>query len=162
MSILTTNLMKNHRERKKYRKKMMSKCKLGLIDRILEMLPELHIIGYNYCGPNTDLETRLAHGVPGINKLDYACREHDISYAESKNLKWRCSADKLLILKAFKRIYAKDSKIGERIAAIIVSFLIGLKIIFSTIELSIICLRKCCCLPTKSKKNNNENIVDDV
>lgn len=114
---------------------MSSKRKIGFIDKIVGKLPEIHIIGYNYCGPNTNLLTRLARGEQGINELDYACMVHDIAYAESKDLKSRYNADKLLVSKAIKRIYAKNSKIGERFAALIVSGLIGVKLIISKIEL---------------------------
>lgn len=113
------------------------KRKLGFVDRFLEMLPEIHIIGYNYCGINTNLDRRLACDDQGVNELDCACKEHDIAYTESNNLEWRCMADKKLVLKAFKRIYSKDSRFGERIAALIVSCLISIKMILAKIELCI-------------------------
>lgn len=131
-------------------KKMPSKRKLSFIDRMIEKLPEMHFIGYRYCGPNTNLADRLAHGERGINQLDCACMEHDIVYAESDDLVLRCVADKLLVLKALKRIFAKDSRIGERFAALIVVWLIGTKIILGKIEMY---TRKCCCcLALKSRK----------
>lgn len=115
--------------------RMSSKRKVDCIDRIIEMLPEIHLSGYNYCGPNTKLENRLALNDPGINELDCACKEHDIAYAESSDVNWRHSADKLLVLKAFRRIYAKDSRIGERFAALLVSVLICIKLILRKIEI---------------------------
>lgn len=115
--------------------KIDAKYKISLIDRIIEKLPEIHVSGYNYCGPNTDLFTRLRCDVPCVNKLDCACMEHDIAYVESIDLKSRCKADKLLIVKAFKRIYAKDSRIGERFIAMIVSGLIGMKWLLCKVEL---------------------------
>lgn len=132
---------------------MSSKQKFGLIDRIIEKLPEIHFMGYRYCGPNTNLTDRLAHGERGINELDCACMNHDIAYAESKDLEMRYHADKLLILKAFKRIFAKDSQIGERFAALIVSWLIGIKIFFGKMEL---CIRKCCLSKTRKKQRDEE------
>lgn len=52
----------------------------GLVDSILTKLPvELHIPGYQYCGPGTKLQKRLTRGDPGINPLDAACKEHDIA-----------------------------------------------------------------------------------
>lgn len=113
----------------------MDKEKISLIDRIIEKLPEIHVRGYNYCGPNTDLSVRLKCGDIGVNKLDCACMEHDIAYAKSRDLKSRCMADKLLILKALKRIYAKDSRIGERFIALLVSGLISIKWLLCKIEL---------------------------
>lgn len=129
---------------------MTSKRKFGCIDRIIEKLPEIHFMGYRYCGPNTNLTVRLARGERGINELDCACMEHDIAYAASDDLDLRCQADKLLVLKAFKRIFAKDSQIGERFTALIVSWLIGVKIFLGKMEIYI---RKCC-LKFKSRKNN--------
>ena len=45
----------------------------GLVNSIIDKLPvELHIPGYQYCGPGTKLKERLARGDPGINPLDAA------------------------------------------------------------------------------------------
>lgn len=41
---------------------------------------ELHIPGYNFCGPGTQVDERILRGDYGINKLDNACREHDVDY----------------------------------------------------------------------------------
>lgn len=121
---------------------MASKRKLGFVDRIVGKLPKMHIKGYNFCGPNTDLESRFARGELGVNKLDWACMEHDIAYAESGDLNLRCAADKILVLKAFRRIYAKDSQIGERFVALLVSSLISVKFILGKAELFIKGARK--------------------
>lgn len=127
------------------------KRQLSCVDRFLEMLPEIHIRGYNYCGPNTKLEQRLACGVPGVNELDCACMEHDIAYAESTNLKSRCKADKTLVLKAIRRIFAQDSRFGERSVALIITWLISIKI--TIIEIEILINRVRACLAMKSKRN---------
>lgn len=63
----------------------------------------------------------MARGDRGINKLDEACREHDIAYAEHKNSSERYKADKKLKSEAVKRIFARDSSLGERAAAATVS-----------------------------------------
>lgn len=110
--------------------------KPSVIDEFLEKLPEIHITGYNYCGPNTD----LARCEPSVNDLDSACKEHDITYAQSRDFKMRTNADKKLFSKAFTRVYAKDSRIGERCTALLVSGLIGIKIILNKLEL---CFRRC-------------------
>lgn len=131
-----------------------SKRKFSLIDCIIEKLPEIHFMGYQYCGPNTNLNDRLARGEHGINHLDWACMDHDFAYAESKDIESRCEADKLLVLKAFKRIFATDSRISERFAALIVVLLIGTKIFLAKIEIYI--RRYCCCLTLKSRKKQSE------
>lgn len=130
---------------------MLSKQNSSFIDRMVEKLPEMHIWGYRYCGPNTKLERRLAHSESGINKLDSACKEHDIAYAESNDREFRCYADKLLTFKAIKRVFASDSRIGERFAALIVSGIISMKLFFVRIEVYIDQLRTC----FKSKANQN-------
>lgn len=137
---------------------MSTECKMGFIDRMLEKLPEIHLRGYNYCGPNTDLKNRLAHGEQGINKLDCACMEHDIAYAENIDLESRCIADKLLILRAIRCVYAKDSKIGERFAAVFISWLISVKLFLSKMELFINSMGKCCLILKFKKNKSRENV----
>ncbi|KYN42485.1 hypothetical protein ALC56_03031, partial [Trachymyrmex septentrionalis] len=78
---------------------------------------ELHIPGYQFCGPGTRLPKRLARGDAGITPLDAACREHDIAYSHSNDLTDRHAADNILAEKARKRITASDSALGERAAA---------------------------------------------
>lgn len=140
------------------RKKMRNKNKIGFIDRMLEKLPEMHIRGYNYCGPNTNLMIRIARGDSPVNKLDGACLEHDIAYAECEDLEMRCIADKVLALKAIKRIFARDSAFGERFSALIVSWLISTKIILSKTELFIFMIRKCLTAMLKLKRRQKEEI----
>lgn len=78
--------------------------------------------GYQYAGPGTHLKKRLARGDPGINPLDAACEAHDIAYAQNQNdIAARNIADDILAEEASKRIFAKDSSMGERTAAVIVS-----------------------------------------
>ena len=57
---------------------------------------EFHIPGgYQYAGPGTTLEKRLARGDPGKNRLDRIAKQHDIAYSYAKNLqdKWRADED---------------------------------------------------------------------
>jgi len=90
----------------------------GLLNRVINALPfELHIPGYQFCGPGTRLSERLARGEQGINSLDAACREHDIAYSRSNDLTERHVADRILAEKARRRIVARDSTLGERAAA---------------------------------------------
>jgi len=85
---------------------------------VINALPfELHIPGYQFCGPGTYLEKRLARGDRGINSLDAACRLHDIAYSHSNDLAERYVADKILAQKARKRIIARNLTLGERAAA---------------------------------------------
>jgi len=94
----------------------------GLVDKLINNLPiELHLPGYQFCGPGTKLEKRLARGDQGINPLDSACREHDIAYSKHKDLESRHIADKVLAERAWERVKAKDSSIGERTNAWLVT-----------------------------------------
>ncbi|XP_024943316.1 uncharacterized protein LOC112494698 [Cephus cinctus] len=71
----------------------------GLVNKIINSLPvELHIPGYQYCGP--------------------ACKEHDIAYLKNReNLEHRGAADRIPADKAWKPVFAKDASIGEKAAA---------------------------------------------
>lgn len=94
----------------------------GILNSIVNKIPfEMHIPGYQYCGPGTNLKKRLARGDPGINPLDQACKQHDISYSIYKNGPRRYEADKLLAKKAWDRVRAGDASAGERASALAVA-----------------------------------------
>ena len=91
----------------------------GLVNDIINKLPfELHIPGYQYCGPGTKLDHRLNRGDPGVNPLDAACRDHDIAYNTHSDLDKRHVADKKLEEAAFGRFVSKDASLSEKIAAL--------------------------------------------
>ncbi|HLR72489.1 MAG TPA: hypothetical protein VK085_13795 [Pseudogracilibacillus sp.] len=105
-----------NRKRSSYRKRYHGG---GIVNSVINKLPvELHIPGYNYCGPGTKLEKRLARGDKGINKLDEACKEHDISYNKFKDIENRHKADNILYEKAKQRLRSSDSSLGEKAAAL--------------------------------------------
>ena len=91
----------------------------GVLNKVINNLPvELHIPGYQYCGPGTKLTKRLAQGDPGINPLDKACKEHDIVYFQNnENITARNIADIGLAEKSWNRVLTKDARIGEKAAA---------------------------------------------
>lgn len=91
----------------------------GFVNNLINKLPiELHVPGYQYCGPGTKLTKRLARGDQGINALDAACKEHDIAYSKNRdNLVARHAADKILTEKAWKRVLASDASLGEKATA---------------------------------------------
>lgn len=91
----------------------------GLLNSLINKLPfEAHIPGYQYCGPGTKLKKRLQRGDPGINKLDKACKIHDIAYTNYSDLDKRHEADKLLASEAIKRLKSSDAGFGEKAAAL--------------------------------------------
>lgn len=90
----------------------------GLVNDIINNLPfELHIPGYQYLGPGTQLHKRLQRGDPGINKLDQAARDHDIAYSKAKKLSVRHISDKILENRAWERVKSKDASLGEKTTA---------------------------------------------
>lgn len=94
----------------------------GLVNSIINKLPfELHLPGYQYCGPGTKLQKRLKRGDPGINPLDKACKEHDIQYSKHQNTSDRHIADKILTSKAWDRVKSTDANLGERANALLVT-----------------------------------------
>ena len=73
----------------------------------------------------------MARGDKGINPLDAACREHDISYTNHKDSEERYKADLKLKSIANQRVFARDSSVGERLAAATVSAAMKIKTIGS-------------------------------
>lgn len=91
----------------------------GFLNSAINNLPfEIHLPGgYEFCGPGTRLEKRLARGDKGINQLDAACLLHDIAYRDNKDLAARHRADKDLAYRAWQRVKSKDASAGEKAAA---------------------------------------------
>ena len=89
-----------------------------VINKSIDLLPvELHIPGYQYCGPGTKLAKRLQRGDPGINKLDAACKQHDIAYSKYSDSTNRARADKDLAERAWERVKSEDASLAEKAAA---------------------------------------------
>lgn len=113
---------------KKTKNSHISKCGGGIVNSIIDKLPiELHLPGYQYCGPGTKLQKRLERGDPGINQLDAACKKHDIAYANNKDLKYRQIADKILQERAWSRVVSRDAGLSERANALLVTNAMKLK-----------------------------------
>lgn len=95
----------------------------AIVNKAIDLLPvELHLPGgYQYCGPGTKLQQRLARGDRGINKLDEACKHHDIAYSTYSDTKNRSLADRALAEKAWQRVKSSDASFGERAAALAVT-----------------------------------------
>jgi hypothetical protein len=104
-------------------KKAFSAVPTGaLINTAIDALPiELHLPTYQYCGPGTKLRKRLKRGDPGINKLDEACKAHDIAYSNYSDSEKRSIADRALAEKAWQRVKSSDASVAERAAALAVT-----------------------------------------
>jgi hypothetical protein len=103
----------------------------GLVNSALNIkgMPEMHLPGFNYCGPFTKLDERLERGDKGINPLDEeGCKVHDIDYRDNKDLESRHKADKKLEHKAWERLFSKDADLRERLAALAVGTVMNRKV----------------------------------
>lgn len=91
----------------------------GLVNYLINKLDkkELHLPGYSWCGPGTDVEKRLAKGDQGINPLDRACKDHDLFYTRHQDTQSRHIADRRLADAAWERVKAKDANWKEKAAA---------------------------------------------
>lgn len=115
--------------KKFYFVKQQKKTGKGLLNKAINSLPiELHIPGYQFCGPGTHLKKRLERGDQGINALDKACKKHDIAYSASSNLEHRNASDKVLsdAAQAVKENSATNWK--EKLAASLVKRLMDAKV----------------------------------
>jgi Phospholipase A2-like domain len=114
---------------KKFKFIKNSKSGKGLLNSVINKLPfELHFNKYQFCGPGTKLEKRLARGELGINKLDRACRDHDIHYNKFSSAKDRHPADIKLAQVAKEVIRDPNSKFKEKAVAQIVSAAMNAKV----------------------------------
>ena len=109
---------------KKNKKTCFGRGFLGkVVNKAIDHLPiELHLPGYQYCGPGTRLKERLKRGDPGINLLDQACKEHDVIYSKTRgDSSLRREADQALASKAWSRVKSRDASVRERLAALAVA-----------------------------------------
>ena len=69
---------------------------------------------YSYCGPFTKLNKRLSEGYLGVNQLDRACFDHDVSYAAHEDTTSRDHADDVLAAAATKIALSDDASKYEK------------------------------------------------
>ena len=101
-----------------------------LLNKFNNVMPEMHLPGYNYCGPFTKLEERLAIGDKPINKLDAGCQQHDIFYRNHRDTKERHGADEVLENIAKERMHASDASFGEKVNSALVRTIMNSKVAF--------------------------------
>lgn len=125
----------------------------GLVNSIIDKIPlEMHLPGYQYCGPGTKVQKRVERGDNGINPLDAACKTHDVIYDKCKKTKERIKADKELLKASLKRIKSDDASLGERVAAVGVSAAMKAKISLPKIGSGVSINRKNHKMSMKKKK----------
>jgi hypothetical protein len=92
----------------------------GLISKIISKLPiELHIPGYNYCGPGTKLDKRLGRGDKPVNRVDEVCMFHDIDYQTAGTDSAKIKAADQKMLRRLNEI--QNPTIAERLGRTIAS-----------------------------------------
>ena len=87
------------------RRRRRSQCRGKLFDvqkLLAKMGMEFHWPSYQYMGPGTHLEKRLARGDLNINRLDKIEKAHDIDCGRAKDLKDQWVADLQMIAKIDK------------------------------------------------------------
>ena len=123
---------------------------------LIDNLPvELHIPGYNFCGPGTKLAKRLARGDKGVNLLDKACLQHDLQYSSTKDPSARHAADIVLADRAKEIRKRKDIGFGQKLAAFTVN-----KIMHAKVKMGAGCVRsvaKHLLRKIKTKTNKKKN-----
>lgn len=97
----------------------------------------LTLPSYRYCGPGNNLKKQIAENISPTNKLDSACRLHDISYERSSNPLDRKQADQQLLSTAVKRLRALDSGVNERLTSGLVAGLMKAKLAVSGSSLKV-------------------------
>lgn len=70
---------------------------------------EIHLPGYNYCGPGTDYFRRIRNGVKPVNALDAACVVHD-KYTEIRGPQ---------LAKTPKELWAADKRLARSASSIL-------------------------------------------
>lgn len=94
----------------------------GLLNSVINSLPvELHLPGYQFCGPGTDLRRRLSENQQGVNVLDSFCKDHDIAYSKSDLPSDRAKADLELENRAWSRVGSSDADFKEKAASWVVT-----------------------------------------
>ena len=74
---------------------------------------ERHLLGYNFCGPGTNVTRRIRSGVKPVNRLDAAALEHDKAteprgpYTSRGHGPALRKADRILMRKARKLYWTK-------------------------------------------------------
>lgn len=136
-----------------------SKKGKGLVNSAIDKLPfEVHLPGYQYCGPGTNLMKRLARDDPGINGLDRACKEHDIAYYWNKNNDAKLTeADQKLASKAWDRVISSDAGLHERSNALAVATAMKAKVGISKLGAGMDVKRKTKKSKKKRKKSNSKS-----
>ena len=96
-------------------------------EKINKLKTPIMLPNYNYCGPGTRIGPNTFEEVNAVNKLDQACKVHDMVYTFTNDTQSRHNADLQLIESSVHRIVARDASLLERIWAFLISVLMWFK-----------------------------------
>ena len=99
------------------RKKPVRGGKFDLQKALAKTGIEFHLPGYQFAGPGTHLQKRLALGQMGINRLDRIARTHDLDYSVVKSLQDKWKADDKMI-RAISQLPRKKTKTEHFVKAL--------------------------------------------
>jgi hypothetical protein len=141
-------------------KSKTNKTGKGFLNTAINRLPfEAHVPGYQFCGPGTKLEKRLARGEKGINPLDSACRDHDIAYLKNNDLKSRHKADKILENRAWERVLSGENLKEKAVAYAVMNVMKAKQKMGMGFKKTVVKRNKRKTSKRKSKKNNKRIIL---
>ena len=109
----------HHTAKRNHRKtKTIRGGKVDLQKALAKTGIEFHLPGYQFAGPGTKLQKRLALGQQGKNRLDRIARTHDIDYSMATSLHDKWKADDKMI-QAIAQLPGKKTKTEQFVKAII-------------------------------------------
>ena len=101
----------------------------SVLDNLIDLLPfEMHVPGYKFCGRETKLAEHIQCSDIGINPLDEAYRQYDLSYNNPSSN--RRQADRILAEYAFPRMLAGEIPPDERTVTMMTACCMVSKITF--------------------------------
>lgn len=84
----------------------------GILQKVISLLPQMHIPTYRYCGPNTKLTGNRDKDPLPINRIDAICQIHDYDYLRARHEEDYRRADCKMLM-ALEKV--PDLTIGEKI-----------------------------------------------
>ena len=105
------------RNRRKTKKKSIRGGKVDLQKALAKTGIEFHLPGYQFAGPGTKLQKRLALRQQGKNRLDRIAKTHDIDYSRATSLHDKWKADDKMI-QAIAQLPGKKTKTEHFVKAI--------------------------------------------
>jgi hypothetical protein len=101
-----------------------------LLNKLNNVIPEMHLPGYNYCGTSTQLNEILTRGDAPVNKLHARCQNHDFFTVNTEIQQKDILPIKKLADIDNERMHANDASVGERVSSALIKAIMNSKIAF--------------------------------